>query len=191
MHHYLCICTSVGVPFAWLCTHNNTGATMTTLLNQADTGKLIKSIKGRAASVQADIHQAACSTLAHMRDHGDFTLAVALLNVLPSGQRVKGLAAWYKHFSGGKFTVRQDKAQGNAWVGSLKKDRAATDFLVDEAVQVTFADFTTEREPTQVTAASIIKYLERLVGNEEVLPNGAPKVDPEAIALANKLLAAA
>lgn len=164
---------------------------MTALLNQADTSKLIRSIKGRAASVQADIHQAACSTLAHMRDHGDFTLAVALMNVLPNGQRVKGLAAWYKHFTSGKFSVRQDKKQGNIWVGSIKKDRAATDFLVDDAVQVTFADFTTEREPTQVTAASIIKYLERLVGNDETLPNGTPKVDPEAIALASKLLAAA
>jgi hypothetical protein len=177
--------------FAWLRTHNNTGAIMTTILNQADTGKLIKSIRGRAASVQNDIHQAACSTLDHMRQHGDYTLAVALLNVLPSGQRVKGLAAWYKHFSGGKFTVRQDKAQGNIWVGSLKKDRAATDFLVEDAMQVTFADFTTERDPQQITPATILKYLERLVGNEDTLPNGSPKVDPEAVALASKLLAAA
>jgi hypothetical protein len=163
---------------------------MTTLniLSVADTTRLIKSIKGRAASVQRDIHTAAVSTLAHMRDHGDYTLAVALMNALPNGQRVKGLAAWYKNFSGGKFAVRQDRKAGNAWVGQLAKDRDSTDFMVDEANEVTFADFTQEKDPQQTTVASLVKYLERLADNDDTLPNGSPKVAPEARALAMKML---
>lgn len=164
---------------------------MNTILNQAETGKLIKSIKSRAASVQRDIHQAAYSTLDHMREHGDFTLAVALLNALPNGQRVKALALWYKHFSGGKFSPRQDKKQGNIWVGSLAKDRQGSDFNVSEAIEVSFADFSAEKDPQQVTVDTLRKYLEKLADNDDVLPNGKPKVQPEAIALAKKLLSAA
>ena len=121
------------------------------LLSQADTVKTIKSIKTRANKLQSDIHTCAVSTLAHMRDHGDYTLAVSLMNALPSGQRVKGLAAWYKNFTNGKFTLRQDKKQGNIWVGALSKDRTAEDFLVDEASKITFAEFTAESAPMQVT----------------------------------------
>lgn len=164
---------------------------MFTILNQAETGKLIKSIKSRAASVQRDIHQAACSTLDHMREHGDFTLAIALLNAMPNGQRVKALALWYKHFSGDKFSPRQDKKQGNIWVGSLAKDRASEDFNIEEAIATSFADFSVEKDPQQVTVASLVKYLERLAGSEATLPNGEPKVQPEAMALAQKLLMAA
>ena len=164
---------------------------ITNILSQSETGKLIKSIKTRAANVQRDIHVAACSTLAHMQEHGDYTLAVALLNALPNGQRVKGLAAWYKHFTSGKFSPRQDKKAGNAWVGSLNKDRDSTDFLVAEACEVTFADFTQEKDPQQTTVASLIKYLERMADNDDMLPNGEPKIAAEAKALAMKLLQAA
>jgi hypothetical protein len=158
------------------------------ILSQADTAKLIKSIKSRAASVQADIHQAACSTLVHIRDHGDFRGAVALLNALPNGTRVKGLAAWYKHFSGKKFSVRQDKKQGNIWVGSVNKDRNPEDFLVEEAMEITFADFTVERDPQAITVDKIKKYLSNLLENDTVLPNGEPQVTPETVAMASALL---
>ena len=160
-------------------------------LDQAQTGELINSIKRRAASVQKDIHQAAYSTLDHIRCYGDYTLALALLNALPNGQRVKALALWYKHFSGGKFSPRQDKKQGNIWVGSLAKDRQDSDFNIDEAVATSFADFSAEKDPQQVTVATLVKYLEKLAGSEATLPNGEPKVQPEAMALAQKLLSAA
>jgi hypothetical protein len=152
------------------------------LLNQAETAKAIKSIRTRAANVQKDIHLCAVSTLAHMRDHGDYTGAVLLMNALPSGQRVKGLAAWYKNFSGGKFTLRQDKKQGNIWVGALQSKadgRVDEDFNVDEAAKITFADFTAEAAPQQVTPDSIKKYLDRLIANDETIKDALGKDQPK------------
>lgn len=160
-----------------------------TILNQADTTNLITSIKTRGATLQADIHQAAYSTLAHIRDHGDYTGAVNLMNALPNGQRVKGLALWYSHFSKKKFTVRQDKKAGNIWVGSVAKDRKPEDFLVDEAMQITFADFTVESTPKEITVDKIKKFLTGLIENETMLANGEPQVNPEAVAMASRLLA--
>ena len=159
------------------------------LLNQAETTKVIKSIRTRAANVQKDIHLCAVSTLAHMRDYGDYTLAASLMNALPSGQRVKGLAAWYKHFSGGTFTLRQDKKQGNIWVGALSKERVSSDFDVIEAEKITFAEFTAEVEPKQISEESIKKYLERLVANDEMIAEDNPKVTDAAKKRASVLLA--
>jgi hypothetical protein len=160
-------------------------------LSIPEAAKAIKSIKGRAARLESDVHQVACSTLVHIRDHGDYTCAVNLMNAMTKGQRVKGLAAWYKNFTNGKFTLRQDKKQGNIWVGALAKDRTAEDFLIDEAVEITFADFTQEAEPKQMTEERLLKYLEGIASNEDVMPNGEPKV-PEAVQqFATKLLLAA
>jgi hypothetical protein len=159
------------------------------ILSQSEVAKAIKSLKSRAAKVQSDIHLCAVSTLVHMQLHGDYTGAVLLMNALPSGQRVKGVAAWYKHNSGGKFTLRQDKKQGNIWVGTLSKDRVAEDFDIEGASKVTFAEFTAEVEPRQVSEESIRKYLERLVANDEMLDETKPKVTAEAKERANVLLA--
>jgi hypothetical protein len=157
------------------------------LMSIADTAKLIKSIKTRANGVQRDIHIAAVSTLAHIRDHGDYTGAVALMNALPTGQRVKGLAVWYKHFSNGKFRLTY---KNKVWAGSLEKDRDAEDFDVDAATDVTFAEFTTEAEPKQSTVDTLRKYLEKMAANDEKLPDGKPKVTEEARALAGAALRA-
>lgn len=160
------------------------------ILSISDTAALVASIGRRAKSVQADIHQAACSTLSHIMEHGDFTLAVRLMNILPSGQRVKGLALWYKHFSGGKFTLRKDKKAGG-WVGSLSKDRSSEDFDLSGAIETSFADFSEEKEPQSMTVDKLVKYLKKLAESTETLPNGEPKVQPEAVALAQKLVAVA
>jgi len=166
------------------------------ILSQADTVKTIKSIRTRASKLQSDIHVCAVSTLAHMRDHGDYTGAVLLMNALPNGQRIKGLAAWYKHFSNGKFTLRQDKKQGNIWVGALQSKadgRVDEDFNVDEAAKITFADFTAEAAPQQITADSIKKYLDRLIANDETIKDALgedqPKVTEAAKKAAKKMLA--
>lgn len=157
------------------------------ILSTADTAKLIKSIRGRAASVQRDIHIAAVSTLAHIRDHGDYTLAVDLMNALPSGQRVKGLAVWYKNFSNGKFKLT---CKNKIWTGSLEKDRDVEDFDVDAATDVTYGEFTAETEPKQATVDTLRKYLEKMAANDEKLPDGKPKVTEEAKALAAAALVA-
>ena len=152
------------------------------ILSQADTVKKIKSIRTRANKLQSDIHVCAVSTLAHMRDHGDYTGAVLLMNALPNGQRIKGLAAWYKNFSNGKFALRQDKKQGNIWVGALQSKadgRVEEDFNVEGASKITFAEFSNESVENQVTPDSIKKYLDRLIANDETIKNALGEAQPK------------
>jgi hypothetical protein len=158
------------------------------ILSQIQVGKVIKSIKLRAANVERDIHIVGVSTLVHMRDHGDYTGALALLNALPKGQRVKALAGWYKHNSSGKFHARIDKDTGE-WVGKLEKGRADSDFLIVQAEAKSFAELTVEREPVQITEDTLAKYLERIAANDEMLDNGKPKVTETAKARARAMLA--
>lgn len=162
------------------------------LLDQADTKQLIASIAGRAASVQTDIHQAACSCLDHVRAHGDTTGAVALMNALPRGQRVKSLGFWFKHFSSSKLVMNLDKASG-MWNASLSKTRQkdGSDFNIEAAVGTTYADLTTERDPVSVTVESMLRNLKRNATNAELHDNGEPKVTPEAREAASKLYQAA
>lgn len=138
------------------------------LLTQSDVAKLIDTIGEGARNLQADIHQAACSTLDHARAHGDWTGITRLLDVLPNGQRVKALAYWYGHFSNGKISLSRDKQSG-AW--KVNKDRFATrsdeDFKVDDAMETTFADLTVEKDPQTLTLAKFLKSLSRSATNTE------------------------
>lgn len=82
---------------------------MSTLLNAAATDKLITSIKGRSKKLDADIHLAACSALAHHVQHGDVTLINRLADALPKSARRNALFAWAIHFDG-KLAANTDKA---------------------------------------------------------------------------------
>lgn len=159
------------------------------LLNREKCAELITDLGSRAASVQADIHVAGCSSIAHMRDHGDYRCALQLLNALPRGQRVQGLAEWFRAFTSKKFSVTYD-AKERAWKGSLKKERAPEDFKVEEAMLVTFADFTKEKVARTMTVEKLLAYLTRVANNTDTV-NGKPVVDEPTRALAARLHAAA
>ncbi|AGW43585.1 hypothetical protein JG068_03 [Burkholderia phage JG068] len=64
----------------------------------AEMEKAIASIANRGKKLDADIHQAACSTLAHAINHGDVTLAQKLVAAMPKSARTKALAAWFVDF---------------------------------------------------------------------------------------------
>lgn len=159
------------------------------LLTQAEALEQIPLLATDAASVQERIHVIACSTLDHVRAHGDTRGAVALMNALPKGQRVKALAHWFKAFSTGKLVMKADKATG-LWDADLAKKREDGDFNVTGACDVTFADFTIERDPVSVSVDSLIRNMVRTANNTETFDGSdVPKVSPEARAVAAKIVA--
>jgi len=157
------------------------------ILSVAECRTAIGEIKGSARSLQDRIHTVAVSCLAHVRDHGDWTLATGLLDVLPNGQRVKALAHWFGHFSNGKAKFSLDKATG-AWTCDLAKDRTDGDFDVDGANEVTFADLTTEAEARTMDTKVFEKTMARYANNDKLNKDGSPKVTPEARALAARVV---
>lgn len=161
---------------------------MFTLMTQADVIQAIPLLAADAHNVQKRIHEVACSTLDHVRAHGDTTGCVALCNALPKGQRVKALGAWFKHFSNGKLIMVYDKKAG--WSAKLSKGRTDADFDVVKSMETSFADLTEERDPVSVTIESMLRNLKRNSENTELHDDGiTPKVDPAARALAAEIVA--
>lgn len=163
--------------------------TKITLLTMSDTMDAIQVLSTDAKSVQDRIHAIACSTLDHIRAHGDTTTAIALLNALPNGQRVKALAFWFSKFSAKKAIFTLDK-KAKTWKCALSKQRDDSDFDVAAAMETSFADLTDEKDPKTVTIEAILKMLERNANNSDTHEStGEPKVDPAARAFAASLVA--
>lgn len=161
--------------------------TKITLLTQADAMIAIEVLRTDAASVQERIHQIACSTFDHVRAHGDTTGAVALLNALPKGQRVKALAFWFSHFSGKKIVM---VFVDGAWKCNLSKQRDDSDFRTQAACETSFADLTNERDPVSLTVDKLLATIKRNSTNTEKHEGSdIDKVSPEARALSADLLA--
>lgn len=158
------------------------------LLSLQETGTRIEALAISAKNVQEEIHLIGVSCLAHARDHGDIRPMQNLLNALPNGQRVRGLVAWARNFSSKKLSMKQDASK--AWVVEIQSERVTEDFKVDEAMAITFADYTAEKDPTTVTVESMIRNLSRTANNDELHEGtNVPKVSPEARAEAAKLVA--
>lgn len=163
--------------------------TLASLLTQADATKAIVTLRTDAKSVQDRIHLIACSTLDHIRAHGDTRGACELLNALPKGQRVKALAHWYKHFSSDKAVFQIEKSSGT-WNCKLSKDRKDSDFKVSDSLDKDFADLTEEKDPKPITVETMLRNLERNAKNDEKFDGtDIAKVEPAARALAAKILA--
>lgn len=159
------------------------------LMTQADVAKAIPLLAADAKSVQDRIHVIACSTLDHVRAHGDTTGCVALCNALPNGQRVKALAYWFKHFSTSKLILTFDK-KAKAWVAKLSKERSDEDFKISAAMAESFADLTDEKNPESLTLAKLIKKLESYATNSDDFEGtDIPKVAADARALSAELVA--
>ena len=164
---------------------------ITDLLTQGDTAKLIDKIGESAATLTADIHLAACSTLDHARAHGDWTGITRLMDTLPRSQRVQALKVWYSEFSGGRVSLSIDP-DTKAW--RVNKDkfggRVDADFRVEDAMETTYADLTKEKDPSTLDLAKFLKSLARTATNAENFPNtDIPKVSVKARAVASALVA--
>jgi hypothetical protein len=153
------------------------------ILNMTEAAALIEKCIKSATDVQADIHIALVSCLDHIREHGNTTGALRLLNGLPRGLRVKGAAEWLKHFSNGKASPGLNP-QTKQWQIELAKDRTDADFNVAESMNVTFADLTEEKNPTTLTADKFLKNLKRIASNTSLNKDNSPKVAADARAMA-------
>lgn len=153
------------------------------LMTQGDVMKAIPLLAADAASVQERIHLIACSTLDHVRAHGDTTGCVALLNALPNGQRVKALAFWYKKFSDSKLILV--KGSDKQWTAKLSKQRVDSDFKIAAGMATTFADLTDEKSPESMTIKSLLAKLTKAsTTSENFEGTDIAKVEPAARAWA-------
>ena len=162
------------------------------LMDAQATAKRIAGIAGTSKDLQREIHETAVSCLAHVRDHGDTTLAVRLIAVLPSGQRRKTLAQWFKVYSSGKMLIAQDPKHGT-WSCKLK-DRTAEDFLIDEAMTCEYGDLEPEtRAEKPKSLKDLVAAIARFTKNDKTVEvDGVvqPVVSPELVKAAQKALAA-
>lgn len=72
-------------------------------------GKAIKSIKGRHATLDKDIQQAALSAAAAVQEHGNIHYVNALYLALGKGARHAALTAWFQAFGGVVANTGADK----------------------------------------------------------------------------------
>ncbi|MGA3251817.1 MAG: hypothetical protein ABSD12_27325 [Paraburkholderia sp.] len=157
------------------------------ILTSAECSTAIGRIAAAGKVLQDRVHTVAVSTLDHIRQHGDYTLAVRLLDALPNGVRVKSLAYWYSHFSKGKVKFSQNKDK--TWKCNLAADRTDADFDIEGAYATTFADLTSEKSPETLDVKALEKWLARTAGNSDYFPGTAiRKVSPEAQELASRLV---
>ncbi len=162
---------------------------MLNLMTQTAVMEAIPELRDSLRNSQERIHLIGVSTLSHMREHGDYRGALALINALPNGQRVQALVAWFREFTNKKLSLKQD-AKTKEWKGELRKDRAATDFRVEEAADISYADFTKEAAPRTMGLTQLIGYLQRVATNTAKNDDGSPKVDEPTRLLASKLYTA-
>jgi len=156
------------------------------LVSVSDIMPRIATLHTDAARQQQEIHLLACSSLDHIRQHGDSTAMVALHNALPNGTRVKALALWAGAFSNAKIQMKLDKATGE-WTCKLAK-RTDADFDMEGAMEISFADYSTERDYTTLNIKAFIKGLARTASNTAKFDGTDQlKVDPAVNALAAKL----
>lgn len=159
-----------------------------TLKDVAGISSAIATIRTNSADVQALIHETAVSVLAHVRDHGDTTLAVRLANAMSSGTRREGLAAWFYKFSGDQMRLT---VTDGAWSCKLKNGWSKDKFDVEGSMEVDFGDLTKEPAALKaVTLEALMKAVRKFTTNDKKLPNGDPVVPPEVVAKAQAMLKA-
>ncbi len=150
-------------------------------------GKKIARIAKVGKALQDEIHVVAVSTLDHIREHGDYTLAIRLLNAMPNGQRVNALGFWYGVFSGGAAKFSYD-SQNKTW--KCKYDGTLVDKIdVAKAMETTFADLVPEKSYSTFTMDGLIEFFKRKANEDGKNPDGSAKVAPEVRELAASLYA--
>jgi hypothetical protein len=155
----------------------------------AELVSVVKSLCGKASEVNNEIHVVGVNVLEHTMQHGDFTAGETLLNGLPKGQRVKALAFWFSKFSNDK--LRFELVDG-VYKGVLAKKRDASDFDIEGAEAMHFADLTNEKDPKPATVKAILKALAGKATNANTFEGtDIPMVEPAARAFASRLLALA
>lgn len=165
---------------------------MTIVLQDAQgIARSIVTIAASATELQAAIHGTAVSCLAHVRDHGDTTLAVRLIGVLPSGQRREALANWFKVYSNKKMLLSRDAKHGT-WSCRLIADRSVEDFKVDDAMVCDYGELVPEAKVRDkpMSLEDLVKVIAKFTKNDAKLKDGTPVVPADLVKAAQKALSA-
>ena len=160
-----------------------------TLMDAAGINAAIVKIRSQSKDVQQMIHETAVSVLAHVRDHGDTTLAVRLLSALPTGQRREALAFWFNKFSNKMLSLNNSKDAG--WVAKLKTERKPEDFDIEGASETDYGDLIAEPKVKPVTLKALLSAVEKFIKNDKKLDDGTPVVPAEVVVVAQRMLKAA
>ena len=158
-------------------------ATFKLLTGAQAINKAIKSIATRGKKLDQDIHCTAVSVLDHVRQHGDTTVCVSLIDAMPRSGRRKALIHWVNSFA--PIDVRQDKA--GKVTAKLKPVRESdgSDFKIADAIDMPFWDFTPEKAVAPMTFERLISYVTKHAGDIEGV------TDDEVAAMASALAAVA
>jgi hypothetical protein len=148
----------------------------------------IGTIRTTAAELAETIHQVAVSTLDHVREHGDTSLVVSLLNACPqrSGVRAEALAEWYRKMSSKDIKVTKDK---DSWAATCK-GRVDENFLIEAAWETSPFMLTKEKAPGKTfELEQFLKKLRSYATNTDEIEPGVPEVSPAVRDMAAKMLA--
>lgn len=146
-----------------------------------DINKAINSIKGRGAKLDADIHKAGVSVLAHAAQHGDTTLADALVHAMPKGGRKVALVEWMLAF--GTFAKLDPKADKDAvQAGRLFKHDKARTLNLDGAIEKCWTEF--KKEPDVLTAFDAQAAVQSVIRRMQSAVSAGLPIEHKAEALA-------
>lgn len=141
------------------------------ILNFKDTGKLIKSIRTRAANLDKDIHVAGCSALAHYQQHNDASLLTSLVKAVSSynpktgafdGRSVRGadLRGWIVEHANVKWSKKAYAKQGG-YIMDTKADAPVVQ--LDHAIETPFYTAKESVSPDFYDVDMDIKALDALI----------------------------
>ncbi|MGX9944904.1 hypothetical protein ACTG4Q_20800 [Bradyrhizobium denitrificans] len=132
----------------------STPATLKLIDGETAIKKALASIQTRGASLQRDIHVAACSVLAHVGKHSDIRLVTELLKALPDMTRKNAVKAWFEAHGPVLFVE-----------GDVIKFNPATTLRLGDAMAKPFWVFKPEAEYVPMDIAksidSLVKKMER------------------------------
>lgn len=98
----------------------------------------IRGIKKAGKNFNEKTQIVAVSTLYHASEHGDHTLATKLVLAMPKSARQQSLIVWFESFSPLRFNTKKQ---------AFTKSKKGGDFLVVEASEINWFEFTKEIKP--------------------------------------------
>lgn len=139
--------------------------------------KAITSLQTRGKKYEADLHQAAVSCLNHAGKHGDITLAIRLIEAVPSLTRSNALKQWF--IAMGRFkwddegkTLAYDKSKATLldealanpfWTFKANEGGAFKPFDFNEAVNRILAQAKKAHEKGQEVPTDKLEALAKLI----------------------------
>lgn len=114
-----------------------------------------KSIQGRGAKLDVDIHATAIAAIHRSVDHKDATCAERLVNSMPKGSRVKTLVQWFAHHTNIVLTF---DAKAQAYRGKMLKMDAPEFKPVVAILAAQAAPFWTAAEKVEQGAFDDLKF---------------------------------